>query len=287
MGGLIRSGFRSVATVVLVVAASALTGCVFVTDGPKRLYPVDVEAEMVRQAIGRLDLSRLANSAADRNAFIAARMYAIDMQYTAYESALTRERQNVGFGAAAATLGLTTASGLLAPVATKNILTGAAGFITGTRAAYDNDVLLAQSVQWIQSQMRAKRGEIYGRIVSGMQLSTSEYPLAAALSDLEAYYRAGTFTGGMLSTSEVLAADAQAVEEEKRESITVTYGSTSSTVALRACLMNPDVKEDDLIALTKPPTPRAFARLLVDASGAAETRRNNLLGKARQAGICR
>ncbi|MGO3934906.1 hypothetical protein NP284_42250 [Rhodopseudomonas pseudopalustris] len=229
----------------------------------------------------------MANSAADRNAFIAARMYAIDMQYTAYESALTRERQNVGFGAAAATLGLTTASGLLAPVATKNILTGAAGFITGTRAAYDNDVLLAQSVQWIQSQMRAKRGEIYGRIVSGMQLSTSEYPLAAALSDLEAYYRAGTFTGGMLSTSEVLAADAQAVEEEKRESITVTYGSTSSTVALRACLMNPDVKEDDLIALTKPPTPRAFARLLVDASGAAETRRNNLLGKARQAGICR
>jgi hypothetical protein len=152
-----------------------------------------------------------------RNDWIGARMYAIDIQYTPYEAALTKERQGVGFGAATATIALTTASGLIGPVATKNLLTGAAGLVTGARAAYDSDILLSHSVQWIQSQMEAKRAEISSRILRGMKLSTIDYPLAAALSDLEAYYRAGTFTGGLLSTNEVLAADAQRAALEKAE----------------------------------------------------------------------
>jgi len=47
-------------------------------------------------------------------------MYVIDIQYTAYESGLTRELQSGGLGAAAMTLGLTTASQLFTPVVTKN-----------------------------------------------------------------------------------------------------------------------------------------------------------------------
>jgi hypothetical protein len=163
-----------------------------------------------------------------RNDWIAARMYAIDIQYTAYESALTRERQSVSFGAAATTLGLTTASGLIAPVATKNLLTGLAGFVTGTRAAYDNDILLAHSVQWIQSQMQATRATVYNRILTGMRLSTTAYPLAAALSDLEAYYRAGTFTGGLLATSQVVAGDAQAAEDDKANIVEVKFSPTTN-----------------------------------------------------------
>jgi hypothetical protein len=57
--------------------------------------------------------------------------------------------------------------------------------------------------------MEARRSDISARILKGMKLSTVDYPLAAALSDLEAYYRAGTFTGGLLATSQVVAADAQ------------------------------------------------------------------------------
>ena len=111
-------------------------------------------------------------------------MYAMDMQYTVYEAALTRERQGVGFGAALATIGLTTASTLVTAVATKDILTGTAGAVTGARAAYDNDILFAHSVQWIQTQMRAQRARVAERLLAGMRMSTTDYPLAMALSDL-------------------------------------------------------------------------------------------------------
>src|ERR1041385_4658917 len=38
---------------------------------------------------------------------------------------------------------------------------------TGTRAAYDNDILLAHSIQWIQSQMRTQRSLVAERILCG------------------------------------------------------------------------------------------------------------------------
>jgi hypothetical protein len=211
-------------TVVAPAILGALaSGCVSFSDGPARLYTVPEETQFIRENIQQINLVQYssldeASRRRIRNDWIGARMYAIDIQYTPYEAALTKERQGVGFGAAATTIALTTASGLVAPVATKNVLTGLAGFVTGARAAYDSDILLSHSVQWIQSQMEAKRSEISSRILRGMKLSTTDYPLVAALSDLEAYYRAGTFTGGLLSANEVIAADAQNAATEKAAS---------------------------------------------------------------------
>jgi hypothetical protein len=224
--GELRGGWRP--AIAVVFGCAFLTGCISTSDGPSRLYPVDVETQFIRDNMKEVSLVQFsgldeASRVKYRNDWIGARMYAIDINYSVYEAALTRERQNVGFGAAAATLGLTTASGLVAPVATKNLLTGLAGFVTGTRAAYDNDVLLAHTVEWVQSQMQANRAIISTRILNGMKLSTRDYPLAAALSDIEAYYRAGTFTGGLISTSQVVAADAQSAESMKAEAIQVTF----------------------------------------------------------------
>jgi hypothetical protein len=224
-----------------------------------------------------------------RNDWIAARMYAIDIQYTVYEAELTKERQGVGFGAAAATLGLTTASGLLTPVVTKNVLTGLAGVVTGTRAAYDNDVLLAHSVQWIQTQMRTQRSIIAERIFRGMKGSTSDYPLAAALLDLEDYYRAGTFTGGVLGTSATLGEQAKLAEMLKQDRIQVSFVSTAAGRALNACLLRPRSgvaraeQRNRLVGLMTPPDPRGFALLLVGQSPAVA---EDLLQRATLAGIC-
>jgi len=214
------------AIVAPVVSGVLVAGCVSFSDGPARLYTVPEETQQIRDAVQQINIAQY--SSLDevsrkrvRNDWIGARMYAIDIQYTPYEAALTKERQGVGFAAATSTIALTTASGLVAPVVTKNVLTGLAGVVTGARAAYDSDVLLSHSVQWIQSQMEAKRAEVSARILRGMKLSTTEYPLAAALSDLEAYYRAGTFTGGLLSTNEIVAADAREAAAEKAEALTI------------------------------------------------------------------
>jgi len=210
-------GVRLAMTAASLLIALLASGCASISGGPPRLYAIEEEAAIIRGSLSAMNLvefSRLDEGSRMkyRNDWLAGRMYAMDMQYTAYEAGLTRERQGVGFGAALATIGLTTASTLVTAVATKDILTGTAGAVTGARAAYDNDILLAHGVQWIQTQMQAKRAEVKARILAGMRLSTIEYPLAAALSDLEAYYRAGTFTGGVLSTTAVLAVDAQTKE---------------------------------------------------------------------------
>jgi len=204
------------------ILGALASGCVSVSDGPARLYTVPEETQQIRDQLQQLNLVQYSSMDEPsrrrlRNDWIGARMYAIDIQYTPYEAALTKERQGVGFGAAATTIALTTASGLVTPVATKNVLTGLAGFVTGARAAYDSDILLAHSVQWIQTQMEANRADISSRILKGMKLSTTDYPLAAALSDLEAYYRAGTFTGGLLATGQVIATDAKEAAVEKVE----------------------------------------------------------------------
>jgi hypothetical protein len=274
--------------------ASCATGCVSISDGPERLYPVSVETQAIRDLIPRIDFIQFVNLSEPlrvkyRNDWIAARMYAIDIQYTAYEGALTKERQNVGFGATASTLVLTTASQLFTPVVTKNVLTGAAGVVTGSRAAYDNDVLFAHSVQWVQSQMRTQRTIVADRILRGTKLSTIDYPMAAALTDLEDYYRAGTFTGGLLGTSEALGAEARFAELLKQDRIEVNFVSTAAGQALRACLLRPrsGVSQADqkkrLLALMTQPSSAGFALLL---SGQSPEIAQDLLQRATLQGIC-
>ncbi|PDT91878.1 hypothetical protein CO669_00915 [Bradyrhizobium sp. Y36] len=263
-------------------------------DGPSRLYRVQDETQIIRDSLAQLSLAKYAQSDEPlrvkyRNDWLAARMYAIDIQYTEYEAELTKERQAVGFGAAATTLGLTTASTLIAPVATKNILTGLAGVATGTRAAYDNDVLFAHSVQWIQTQMRTQRSVVAQRMFLGMKASTADYPLAMALNDLEEYYRAGTFTGGLLGTSATLGAQAELAELLKQDRIEFTYVSTSTGRALRSCLLHPPtgvtvaVQKSRLLALMPQPSSAGFAVLL---GGKAPAAAEDLMQKARIAGYC-
>jgi len=288
MGGVgqLRRGWRVVCA--LLGVATFTTGCVSISDGPERLYPVSVETQAIRDSLPKIDFIQFVNLNEPlrfkyRNDWIAARMYAIDIQYTAYEGALTKERQNVGFGATAATLVLTTASQLFTPVVTKNVLTGAAGVVTGARAAYDNDVLLAHSVQWVQSQMRTQRTIVAERILRSTRLSTKDYPLAAALTDLEDYYRAGTFTGGLLGTSEALGAEARFAEATKADRIEIAFSPTPAADALNACLQRSDVDQDQLVKLMTKPSQAGFFAIL---GGASPEMAEIVLQRARTRGIC-
>jgi hypothetical protein len=287
LGGVVV-GKSIVALALVVVTGVLVSGCASVRGGPDRLYSVAEETQGIRENLKGFSLAEFSkldegSRIKFRNDWIAARMYAIDIQYTAYEAALTNERQNVGFGAAATTIGLTTASGLATSTMSKDILTGVAGAVTGARAAYENDILLAHSVQWVQSQMRTQRSLIGERILRGMKASTIDYPLAAALTDLEDYYRAGTFTGGMLGTTEALAAEANFAELNKQERIEIAYVPTAAGRALRACLLRPGVTAQQLTSLMAQPSNRGFALLL---SGESPEVAEALLRKARVGGIC-
>jgi hypothetical protein len=221
-----------------------------------------------------------------RNDLIAARMYAIDINYTNYEANLTRERQGVGFGASAATIGLATASTLVTPVKTKDVLTALAGAVTGARAAYEDDILLAHSMQWVQTQMRSRRAQVAERILQGTKMPTSQYTMAEALSDLEDYYRAGTFTGGIISTTETVAADARLSEQLKAERIEFAFVATPAGQALTRCAVRPGAKARLLRLVPTSPGVSPEVTLVLLQSGQSPGVAQEVLARARDLGIC-
>jgi hypothetical protein len=219
--------------------AIAVSGCAPSLQNPERLVPVADEMVGIRlnqdalvQQYYRL-LERNARTPARllRNEIIGQRMYAIDVQYSQYEASLTRERQEIGFATLTTAEGLSTAATLVAPATTKTILSGLTTAVIATKGHYDSEVLLAQTIQTIQKQMRASRNRIAEQINRRMTQDVTDYPLAAAMADVEAYYRAGTLTTGIIDTSTVVG-----IEEDKSRQKKDEIARLPATVRLNAVL---------------------------------------------------
>jgi hypothetical protein len=188
--------------------ALALAGCLPSTGTPERLYPVASEMDVVRttqeELVRQYNLyvfSAPAQARLLRNEIIAERMYAVDVQYTQYENALTREGQEVNFATLTTAGALGTASTLFTPVVTKSVLSALSTGTIATKGYYDSEILMAQTIRTIQKQMRASRNLIATNISAKLVQSVTDYPLSAALSDVEDYYNAGTLTTGVIDTS--------------------------------------------------------------------------------------
>jgi hypothetical protein len=223
-----RSGFMK-AFLCSAVCLPLLVGCKTPASvsSPDRLVTPETELgqvraywestpEIWRDYFSRKDERDQANY---RNNLIAARMYAIDISYTEYESRLTHEGQLAEFAADAAVQVLNTAAPLVTPIASSKILSGVAGGIHGVQSAYVDKIWRAQLIENLQAMMRAARNDQAANMMANMRCTTGQYPLGIALSDLEAYYRAGTLPSGMLKLKQTVAkaeADSQANQQAKK-----------------------------------------------------------------------
>lgn len=175
---------------------------------PGRLYSIEEEATDIRTGIEHLAADFKALSKKEqrrtRNEIITARKYAIDMQYTKYEAALIHEAQATDFGAKAASLALGTTAGFVPVAHTSRMLAGIGTGVSSLDTAYNEKVLRAQLVQSVLSSMRTARHERAAVIYANMRCSIKTYPIAMALSDLESYYRAGTFHAGLIKLSQTV-----------------------------------------------------------------------------------
>jgi hypothetical protein len=212
----------------VILFGSFVSGCLATLQGdPDRLYPVQYETDAARQLLPYLE-QRYYDPAiseperlATRNDIITRRMYIIDAQYSVYEAALTREHQEVDFAADAASLGLNTAGTLVPLGSTTRLLGGIAGGITGVKGNYEGDVVIAKTIQIVQLQMRANRDDVSARILQRMSGNTIAYPLSLALSDLEEYYRAGTFTSGLMKATNTVGDKAEAAKTDKENAYVI------------------------------------------------------------------
>jgi hypothetical protein len=209
----------------------AVAGCATHQVGPVRPVTVDDDVALAKDLIND-DLSKFPSAdpvtqAAMRNRIVTARMYIADMEYHYYEGRLTREMQDEGLLATAVNLGLTTSATLVPVAQTKTLLSGLATGITGLDKAYNEKELLSNTIQALQTQMRADRkaeasvifAKMFKDVSSNARIITpiAEYTLPMALSDVDAYYQAGTISSALIGLSKTVANAERNADEAKSQ----------------------------------------------------------------------
>jgi hypothetical protein len=157
-----RGDMRFVLSVLACAAlAAGVAGCNSLQPGPPRPISIDddvaharVLAEPDWESFYRMDL---VTQAVMRNQILTARMYIADMEYHYYETRLTRDMQEEGFAATMASLALTTSATLIPVAQTKTLLSGIATGVIGADKAVTEKILLSNTIQALQTQMRADR----------------------------------------------------------------------------------------------------------------------------------
>jgi hypothetical protein len=177
-----------------------------------------------------------------RNKLITARTYAVDIQFSAFEENLFRQAREAGFAATLTTLGLT-AAGAVAGGGTTQVLSAIAAGITGSRAAFEREVLAEHTVLAIHTSMRANRMIVLARIRLGLTQSVSQYPLAAGLTDVEDYYFQGTVLGALIGITKVVGVKAD--EAERGLAIATGLSQSEAARALRAYANEPGLSQEE------------------------------------------
>jgi hypothetical protein len=225
---------------ICIAAAFGASGCISSISGaPNRLYTTAHETDFVRQVAGPEWYSTYYQSSGARkrelrDQIILSRMYAIDVLYSDYEAELTRERQNVGFYSTVANLALTSTAAATGTKETKAILAAVAAGLTGTREAYEKDVLIEKTISILQENMRTQRKLTKAHIIERLNLGVESYPLELALTDVENYYRAGTITGALIGISELSSLELAGATAKEQAATLIKFSPTDFTPRIRA-----------------------------------------------------
>lgn len=205
----------------LLVVVCLSTGCASFSGYPERATPQDQLIDEVKPVLSRIEIEKCMKSETKqcRNKVIAAGMLVVDTNFSLFEKALFRENRQTSFGATVTTLGLNIAAAVN-PSATLSAIS--AGII-GTKEAFDKEVLLDRAVLAIHSQMRAQRTIVAVRLREGMRSTPEEYPLGIALTDLEAYYEAGTLLSAFIGITESAGVASAKANGELQRSLTSDF----------------------------------------------------------------
>lgn len=138
----------------------------------------------------------------------------VDLNYYHQEKLLYSKKAYSDFGVDTAVLGLGTAGTFDVAKSASQILAAISGSLTGTRAAFDSNILQKQGMTAIIAEMRALRAERMKFVRGGMMKKVcddgdackkwhyiprdlGQYSVGQGLNDIVAYYYAGTFVGAI------------------------------------------------------------------------------------------
>lgn len=159
-------------------------------------------------AVAPADQKRIRNQEIDK------RLAVIDANFKKFEIALAKQNVRADFGVSVLEIGIGGAGALVSESASQ-ILSAVSSGLAGSKAAYSKAVLYEKALSALLAQMVASRNSVLVRIYQGRTRSHDDYPLSAAMHDLDAYYFAGSLPGAILGTS----ADASVKNDEAQKKI--------------------------------------------------------------------
>jgi hypothetical protein len=104
--------------------------------------------------------------------------------------------------------------------------------VTGVDGAFNQKVLITKTIQNVQTQMRKDRHDQAAIIFNNMKCKVDVYPLGMALSDLELYHRAGTFSSGLIGIANTVNT-AEATSKAIKDSLQAGGGAAPLADQLR------------------------------------------------------
>lgn len=188
----------------VLVLTVGLSGCG--TPGfPRQSYNPKKQIKQLEDVFNKTDLIKAyyatnANEAVKndaRNTMIDSRLALINLNYNQFIARFLVTKETLDFGTEVTQLGLNLATTAVGGAGTKTILGAIASGVTGSKLAIDKNFFFEKTVPVLITSMNAQRKEALLPIVMGMNRNTEKYPLTQALSDLDAYYFAGTFVGAL------------------------------------------------------------------------------------------
>lgn len=162
----------------------------------KQLEEVFEKPAMITRFYGMTNATEAKKTSA-RNQIITGRIALIDLNYNQFIAQFSVTKESVDFSTEVTELGLNLATTVVGGATSKTILGAASSGVTGGKLALDKNFFFEKTVPVLITSMNAQRKHALLPILTGIGKSTDDYPLAQALSDLDAYYFAGTFIGAL------------------------------------------------------------------------------------------
>ena len=153
---------------------------------------------------------------AARNKIIDGRLALMNLNYDQFIARFAVTKQTLDASTEITELGLNLATTAVGGATTKTILGAISAGVTGSKLAVDKNFFFEKTVPVLVGAMNAQRKTALAPILAGMTNNTEAYPLTRALTDLDAYYFAGTFIGAL----QAIQADSGA--KEKQADIEIT-----------------------------------------------------------------
>ncbi len=229
---------------------------------PGRSYDFRVEQENLNKYIDPAQYFPTYNAETDpkkkrdiRNEIINAHIFIIDLYFYKSSQLTSFGRTAFNLGSDLAVLGLGLAGPLAPAATTKNVLTPIIAGITGAKTPVDKDIFYEQSMPALISKCEALRQVRFNEIDKKLDLGIDQYPLTAALSDLEQYFQAGTIPYALVQITATAGAQAEKAKEETTNRMEVKILQDEAGRLIRKFLM-PDGKlsisnQDEIVARLK------------------------------------